>query len=232
MNTLTAIALDDEPIALELLSDYAARIPFLQLAGTFTDPFEAMRFLKNNTVDLLFLDIQMPDLTGFQFLQTLQSQPPALVFTTAYRQYALEGFNTDAVDYLLKPYDFQRFAKAVNKVADWLSGRGPVEKPNFLFVKSENRLVKVALDDLLWLEAWGDYVKIHTTPEKPLLTLTSLNVFSGVLPDSEFVRVHRSYIVRLGAITLIQRNRIFIGDKNIPLGDTYAEEFYRRLPEV
>jgi DNA-binding LytR/AlgR family response regulator len=236
MKPLIAIALDDEPIALELLSDYAARLPFVQLAATFTDPFEAMAFLKNKAVDLLFLDIQMPDLTGFQFLQALQIQPPAVIFTTAFRQYALEGFNLDAVDYLLKPYDFQRFTKAVNKAQDWLSGREtPVQtpaKPEFIFVKSEHQLVKVMLADILWLEAWGDYVKIHTQPEKPLLTLTSLSVFAEVLPDSDFVRVHRSFVVNLSKISLIQRNRIFVGEKNIPLGDAFAEGFYKKLPAV
>lgn len=240
MKILQAIALDDEPFALELLQDYASRLPFLKLVGCFTDPFEAMHQLKTQAIDLLFLDIQMPDLTGFQFLQSLQSQPAAVIFTTAYRQYALEGYNIDAIDYLLKPYDFQRFTKAVNKAADWLSvqqqpgsSQATEEKrPEFIFVKSEHQLVKVMLDDILWLEAWGDYVKVHTAPDKPLLTLTSLAVFAGVLPEDRFIRVHRSYMVSMARITLIQRNRIFIGEKNIPLGETYAEAFYRKLPGV
>lgn len=232
---LKAIALDDEPIALEMLAEYAGRIPFLQLERTFTDPFEAMTWLKNNPVDLLFLDIQMPDLTGFQFLQTLQAQPPALIFTTAYSQYGAEGFNYNAVDYLLKPYDFQRFTKAINKGVEWLAGRNTAPVPaqtHFIFVKSEHQLVRVTLEDIRWLEAWGDYVKIFTAAEKPLLTLTSLAVFAEVLPERAFVRVHRSYIVAIAHISVIQRNRIFIGDKNIPLGESFAEEFYRRLPDV
>lgn len=228
---LKALALDDEPVALELLTDYATRLPFLSLEGVYTDPFAAMQHLKTNPVEVLFLDIQMPDLTGFQFLQTLQARPPAIIFTTAYRQYALEGFELDAADYLLKPYDFQRFAKAVNKAAAQLAST-PVssDAANYIFVKSEHQLVRLVLAEIRWLEAWGDYVKIYTGSDKPLLTLTSLQVFATVLPEQEFVRVHRSYLVRLAAVTLIQRGRIFIGDKSIPLGDRFATAFYERLP--
>lgn len=220
-----------------MLADYAARLPQLQLRHTFTDPFEAMRYLQQQPVDLLFLDIQMPDLSGFQLLNTLQSLPPALVFTTAYRQFGVEGFNVDAVDYLLKPYDFERFAKAVNKALDWVEARGKTPAPAaappaFIFIKSEHQLVKVRLEEIRWLEAWGDYVKVYTGSDKPLLTLTNLSVFAEVLPADAFVRVHRSFIVQLGYITLIQRNRIFIGAKNIPVGDAYAEAFYRKLPEL
>ncbi|HMQ89892.1 MAG TPA: LytTR family DNA-binding domain-containing protein [Flavilitoribacter sp.] len=233
--TLRAIALDDEPIALEMLAEYAARMPDLQLEQTFTDPFLAMSHLKQTPVELLFLDIQMPDLTGFQFLQTLQSRPPALIFTTAYSQYGAEGFNVDAVDYLLKPYDFQRFARAVNKAGEWLAGRNvqPLqEQPTYIFVKSEHQLVKVTLDKIRWLEAWGDYVKIFTDAEKPLLTLTSLSIFAEVLPEKTFARVHRSYIVSIPHITVIQRNRIYIGEKNIPVGESFSEGFYDRLLDV
>lgn len=233
---MNAIALDDEPIALELLSAYAAKIPFLELQAVYTDPFEAMAHLKREPVDLLFLDIQMPDLTGFQFLQTLQTTPPALIFTTAYRDYGLEGFNHDAVDYLLKPYHFDRFTKAVNKAQEWLNGKTatttPPEPSPFIFVKSEHQLVKVMLQDILWLEAWGDYVKIFTQPDKPLLTLTSLQTFAAALPDQSFIRVHRSYIVHTAHISMIQKNRIFIGDKVIPVGEAYTNAFYDKLPGV
>lgn len=226
-----AIALDDEPLALELLGDYAAKIPFLALKGTFTDPFEAMRAMQEERIDLLFLDIQMPDLTGFQFLQTLKATPPALVFTTAYKEYGVEGFNHDAVDYLLKPYSFDRFTKAVNKVQEWLGQRTEAPVRPFLFIKSEHQLVNVMLADIRWIEAFGDYVKVFTASDKPLLTLTSLNTFAQTLPD-DFIRVHRSFIVHKLHINMVQKNRIVIGDRLIPLGESYQEAFYRQLPEV
>lgn len=236
---MTAIALDDEPIALELLADFAAKVPFLDLKRTFTDPFEAMAYLNSEPVDLLFLDIQMPDLTGLQFLQTLRAAPPAIIFTTAYRQYGVEGFNLDAVDYLLKPYDFERFIKAVNKAKESVESQVPAPRPvpasapaSYIFVKSEHQLVKVTLNDIRWLEAWGDYVKIYLQTDKPLLTLSKMSVFAEALPSDVFIRVHRSYIVHLQHITLIQKNRIYIGEKVIPIGESYTEHFYKMLPDI
>lgn len=235
---MTAIALDDEPIALELLADFAAKVPFLDLKRTFTDPFEAMAYLNTTPVDLLFLDIQMPDLTGLQFLQTLRTAPPAIIFTTAYRQYGVEGFNLDAVDYLLKPYDFERFIKAVNKARESAESqtaavRTPPPAPaNYIFVKSEHQLLRVILSEIRWLEAWGDYVKIFLQTDKPLLTLSKMSVFAEALPSDVFIRVHRSYIVHLQHITLIQKNRIYIGDKVIPIGESYTEHFYKMLPDI
>lgn len=236
---MTAIALDDEPIALELLTDFAAKVPFLDLKRTFTDPFEAMAYLNSEPVDLLFLDIQMPDLTGLQFLQTLRAVPPAIIFTTAYRQYGVEGFNLDAVDYLLKPYDFERFIKAVNKAKELVDSQAVVPQTlqaptqtHYIFVKSEHQLVKVTLGDIRWLEAWGDYVKIYLQTDKPLLTLSKMSVFAEALPADVFIRVHRSYIVHLQHITLIQKNRIYIGNKVIPVGESYTEHFYKMLPDI
>ncbi len=228
---LRCIAVDDEPLALEVLESYIRKVPSLQLAGLCGGALEAIRVLSAGAVDLVFLDVDMPDLTGTQLLRTLK-HPPLVVFTTAYPDYALEGFELDAVDYLLKPIPFDRFLKAVNKVQERLHPPATPAPPalpaaaaqeaNFIFVKTEYKTLRVDLDDILYVEGLKDYVLIHTR-QKKIITLLSLNKMVEKLPPSHFLRVHRSFIVAVNKMDSIERNRIRIGDAEIPVGDHYRD---------
>ncbi|QHL86543.1 response regulator [Nibribacter ruber] len=236
---ITCLAVDDEPLALDLMRSYIAKVPFLSLIKTCSSALEAMTVLQEQPVDLLFLDIEMPDLTGIQFLQLL-SHKPAVIFTTAYPQYALDGFSLDAVDYLLKPIPFDRFLKAVNKVHERaqlvqqktapvpMSGSltAVTENEDFIFVKADYKTVRVNLKDILWIEGLKDYVIIHI-PTRKIITLLSMGKIMEKLPDQEFSRVHKSYIVSLPHIESIEKSRIKIKDQDIPIGDSYREEFMR-----
>jgi DNA-binding LytR/AlgR family response regulator len=231
---ITCIAVDDEPLALEVIKKFAERTPLLSLLQTFTDPFAACEFLKKNKIDLLFLDIQMPELNGIQLYKSLR-QPPPVIFTTAYSEYAVEGFNLDAVDYLLKPIEYSRFLKAVNKVEEFLKPGGTeLQKPDdFIFLKSEYQLVKIEFKDVLYFEALDDYIKIITgKSHKPILTLMSMKALMEKLPGSKFVRVHRSYIVPLAKIENVRNKRIKIGEKYIPIGDSFSDAFFEALSSI
>lgn len=226
---LRCIAVDDEPLALEVLESYIRKVPSLQLAGLCGGALEAIQLLSSGAVDLMFLDVDMPDLTGTQLLRTLK-HPPLVIFTTAYPDYALEGFELDAVDYLLKPIPFDRFLKAVNKAQERLHPPAmPTAIPlsgapeaNFIFVKTEYKTLRVDLDDILYVEGLKDYVLIHTR-QKKIITLLSLNKMVEKLPPTHFLRVHRSFIVAVNKIDSIERNRIRIGDAEIPVGDLYRD---------
>jgi two-component system, LytTR family, response regulator len=240
---LRCLLVDDEPLALRLLAGYVERIPFLELVGTCRSAIEAMQVLQRESVDVLFLDVQMPDLTGVDFVRTLRPNA-AVVFTTAYKQYAVEGFDLDAVDYLIKPIPFDRFLKAATKVQERLqpaappaagaapAAPAPAAAEEFIFVKADYHTQRVTLRDIRYLEGLKDYVKIHTGAGKPLLTLNSLRAFEERLPATEFVRVHRSYIVALNWIDSIRKNRIYLaGDVVIPVGDAYAEAFHQLIEQ-
>jgi DNA-binding LytR/AlgR family response regulator len=227
---LRCIAVDDEPLALEVLESYIRKVPSLQLVGLCGGALEAIRVLSPGAVDLVFLDVDMPDLTGTQLLRTLK-HPPLVIFTTAYPDYALEGFELDAVDYLLKPVPFDRFLRAVNKAQERLHPSAapaaaattpPPSEPNFIFVKTEYKTLRVDLDDILYVEGLKDYVLIHTR-QKKIITLLSLNKMVEKLPPTHFLRVHRSFIVAVNKMDSIERNRIRIGDAEIPVGDLYRD---------
>ncbi|GAB3296006.1 LytR/AlgR family response regulator transcription factor [Hymenobacter tenuis] len=239
---LRCLLVDDEPLALRLLTSYVERVPFLELAGTCRSALEAMTVLQQEPVDVLFLDIQMPDLTGVEFVRSMQPQA-LVIFTTAYESYALEGFNLNAVDYLVKPIAFERFVKAAQKAQDRLAPKPaepaaslpapPAPAPpaeDYIFVKADYHTQRLNLRDIRYLEGLKDYIKIYAGG-KPILTLNSLKAFEDRLPSQDFVRVHRSYIVALAHIDSIRKNRIYMGETIIPIGDSYADAFHKLIEE-
>ncbi len=230
---INCLIVDDEPLAREVLETYVKAVPFLHLVKTCTNALEAIEALQTNKIDLIFLDIQMPRLTGIQFLNTIKD-PPKVIFTTAYSNYALDSYNYHAVDYLLKPFSFERFLQAVNKLKPEQAEAGlPVktertEKQEFLFIKSEYKIIKVSLKDILYVEGLKDYISVYTENQR-ILSLQSLRKMEESLPASDFIRVHKSYIVPIARIESIERNRILINQKYIPIGDTYRPQFYQKL---
>jgi DNA-binding LytR/AlgR family response regulator len=226
---LHCIALDDEPLALEIVETFCGMTDFLSLRKTFTNPDEAARYLRNFPVDLLFLDIQMPNITGIDFYKSLPNTEIMIIFTTAYSQYAVEGFNLNAIDYLLKPFSFERFKQAVQKAQDYHTHllKKDQSAAAHLFVRAEYSLVKIALSDILCIEGFDDYVKIHLPDRKPLLTRMNLKAIAEKLPESDFVRVHRSFIVPLRKIDNIRNKIIYLADMEIPIGANYEANFYK-----
>ena len=221
---MTCIAIDDEPLALQLISQYCNKIPFLKLEKVFTNPDEAIEFLKKTTVDLLFLDIQMPDITGIQLYKNLEKKP-MVIFTTAYKDYAIEGFNVDAIDYLLKPFEYDRFLKAVYKAKEYLEFLSSQDlQLNSLYIKVNYEMMKINLKDIDLIEALDDYIKIHLKPA-PVLTLMTLKTMQEKLPSKEFVRVHRSYIVPLHKVEKFSKNKLIVAGKEIPIGSSYADVY-------
>ena len=234
---LKCLAVDDEPLALHLLTDYIRKVPFLELVATGGDAFEAAKVLQEKPVDLIFIDIQMPGLTGLQFIQSLAKRPMVIIIT-AYKKFAPEGFDLDVVDYLVKPVGLDRFMKACNKAQDLFelrnaatatvsgaTGGAPVPSTaEFFFVNVDYSLVKVLFADIVWVEGSGDYVKIHlkSTP-KPLLVRTSAKTLESELPAEKFLRIHKSYIIAIASITAVRKNSIFIGDLELPVGETYRD---------
>ena len=221
---ITSIAIDDEPLALKLISQHCEKIEFLQLKKVFTNPDEANEYLKSNKIDLLFLDIQMPDINGMQFYKNL-TNPPQVIFTTAFRDFAVDGFNVDALDYLLKPFEFDRFLKAINKAKEQMEYLAIQEvNSNSLFVKVNYEMKKINLKDIELIEALDDYIKIFIKPV-PILTLMTLKSVLDKLPQHEFIRVHRSYIIPISKIEKFNKNRIFVAGKEIPIGSSYSDIF-------
>ncbi|AFD07932.1 LytR/AlgR family response regulator transcription factor [Solitalea canadensis] len=231
---MNCIAVDDEPLALELLADNIAKIPFLNLIATCRNPFEAMEVLNNEQVDLIFMDIQMPGLTGVQFLQST-SISPLVIFITAYEKYALEGYSLNVVDYLLKPVAFDRFLKAVNKAYDLFNLKNKnnaaiTSPPDYLFINSEYNLVKVNLGDILYVEGLKDYVKIFISKqERPILSRMNIKAIEEKLPTGKFIRVHKSFIISTNKIDSIRKNRIRIGEAEIPLSDNFKDELMKYI---
>lgn len=232
---IRCLAVDDEPLARRLLTSFVGRVPFLALAGTCASAFEALAILQREAVDLIFLDIQMPDLTGVEFVRSLR--PGALVvFTTAFEQYAVEGFQLNAVDYLVKPIAFERFLHAAQRAQERLSP--PAAAPpapalippdEYIFLKVDYHMQRVNLRDIRYLEGLKDYVKVHINAPRTLLTLNSLRAFEERLPKPDFLRVHRSYIVSFNQINSVRANRIYLGDTILPIGDSYYEAFQQVL---
>jgi DNA-binding LytR/AlgR family response regulator len=217
------------------MTDYVKKVPYLELVDVCSNPLKAIEGLKQRHVDLLFLDIQMPEITGLQLLKVLQHKP-MVILTTAYSQYAIESYDLDVVDYLLKPITFERFLKGVDKALQRGSApQGQVKEtegaktPQFVFVKDGTKLVKVQLEDILYIEGLKDYVTIHTRHQK-VVTLQRLKVMEEQLPKSQFIRIHNSYIVALKAIDVIHKNEVQIGNATLPISDSYKKEF-RELVE-
>ncbi len=235
---INCIAIDDEPLALEIIKEYCTKVPFLNLMHTFDNAIECLGFLRKNHVDLIFLDIQMEDLTGIQLLRAIQ-HPPMVIFTTAYDHYALEGFELDGLDYMLKPISFERFMKGVDKALDRMRGQPnhttQVDENNttenrdgYFFVKTETRIERIGFNEVLFVEGRGDYWRI-VTPTRKIMSLLNFKKLEEMLPAARFVRVHKSYVVSLEKIDSVERNRIFIGTHVIPVSDTYHKQFFELI---
>ena len=224
---MTCIIIDDEPLAVNLLESYVSKVEDLKLIGTFNNPLEALKLLRETSVDVLFLDIQMPEITGVEFKKIINPEVK-VIFTTAYSEYALESYDLNAVDYLLKPITFQRFLQAIEKVQDKTVSIQANDGIDYLFVKTEYRHQKLFFSDILYLKGLSDYVAIQTKEGK-ILTLQNMKDFEKVLPKHKFIRVHRSYIVSLEHIEFIERNRIVIQGEYIPIGATYKDDFWKQI---
>ncbi len=215
------IAIDDEPLALQLINEYCGKISFLQLDKVFTNTDEARVWLLQNKVDLLFLDIQMPDVNGLQFYKSLAEKPP-VIFTTAYKDFAVDGFNVDAVDYLLKPFEYDRFLKGVYKAKEYIEFLSSQElQLNSIFVKVNYEIMKINLKEIELIEALDDYIKLYIKPN-PVLTLMTLKSIQEKLPSRDFVRVHRSFIVPLNKIEKFSKTKLVVSGKEIPIGSSYS----------
>lgn len=241
--TLNCVAIDDEPLALELVSKFISQTSFLKLTGSFSNAIEALSFINKNEVQLIFLDIQMPDLSGMELARVLDGKKNAentrIIFATAYHQFAIEGYKVEALDYLLKPYSYEEFLNAATKAYQYFDRISSPPTPalaasassvpsatEYIFLKVEYNLVKVMLKDIAFVEAYKDYVKVHLLSKPhPLLSLTSLKSMEEMLPKNKFMRVHRSYIISLNHIDSVSKNVIQIGTHNIAVGENYRDHF-------
>lgn len=226
--TLTCIAIDDEPFALKLIAEDIGKISFLRLANVFSSARLAKLFLEQTQVDLIFLDIQMPELTGLQFLKSL-AHPPMTILTTAYNQYAIEGFELEVIDYLMKPIPFDRLLKAANRAHEqYLLRKNAIPEKSFLFVYSEYKEIKIDTQSIEYIEGLKDYVKIFLRNQpRPILTRLNLKAIEKKLPENQFCRIHQSFIVSLEKITSFQKSHVFIGHHSLPIGEKYAEAFLK-----
>jgi DNA-binding LytR/AlgR family response regulator len=229
MEKINCIIVDDEPLAVELVAGYVKKTPFLELKGKCLSAFDAIQLLGREKIDLIFLDIQMPDLNGIDFSKTI-SPGIKVIFTTAFKDYAFEGFKADAIDYLLKPFNYPEFLKAANKAKDLIELKSKTktsaQHDNFIFVRSEYKQVKIDLNEVYYFEGLKDYVKIWLVSQpKPVLTLMSLKTLEEELPEENFMRVHRSFIVALNKINSIERSQIIINNERITVADQYKTRF-------
>jgi len=231
---IKCIAIDDEPLALKQIVRYINKTPFMELDNQFESALQAITWLNENETDLMFVDINMPDLSGMDFVKSLKN-PPKVIFTTAYSEYAIEGFKVDAVDYLLKPIGYPDFIKAAQKAKDrFFPQETKVEKididDKFLFIKSEYKILRINLCDIKYIEAMREYLRIHIENQRPVMALMSMKRMEEFLPDNSFMRVHRSYIVNLNKITTVERKRIvFDNDVYIPVSEQYKSKFQKYL---
>jgi len=222
---LKCIAIDDEPLALEVIKKHVANIPELKLLQTFDDAISGAEFLKSTSVDLLFIDIDMPDISGVDLVRALQNKP-MVIFTTAHKKYAYEGFELEAIDYLLKPIDIKRFSAAVNKAVDYAryKSQDKIAEDESIYVHSEYRMIKISLNDIEYIESMQDYIKIYLVGEgKPILTLMSLKAVLEKLPATQFARIHRSYAVAIKKVKSIYNRKVKIGVNELPIGNNYAD---------
>ena len=221
---MIAIAVDDEPIALDIVRSHASKVLTITLVEVFTNAFDAMRYLQEHPVDLIFLDIKMPDINGIDFLHTL-SNPPMVIFTTAYSEHAVKSFELDAVDYLLKPFSLPRFLKACNKAHDLYNLRLKAagdKDAEFIFIKDSYEQIRVTVSEILYIEAAGNYTKVHLIDSKSLSTRIPINEMLQMLPKGKFMRTHRAFIVAIHKIDKYDRTQIWLGDRVIPIGNTYS----------
>jgi DNA-binding LytR/AlgR family response regulator len=231
---VNCLIVEDEPLARNLMVDYVKRVPSLHLVEACSSPLAAIEVLRSHDIDLLFLDVQMPELTGISLLKVLQKKP-YVILTTAYSEYALEGYELDVTDYLLKPITFERFLKAVDKVIQRMDNKQPVviqhtpavaasPSPAFVFVKDGTKLVKVMLDDILYVEGLKDYVTIHTKQQK-IVSLQRLKLLEEQLPSDKFIRIHNSFIVSLRGIEVVHKGEVQVAGNLLPIGETYKKSF-------
>ncbi|MFC0876966.1 LytR/AlgR family response regulator transcription factor [Saccharicrinis sp. FJH2] len=226
---INCIAIEDEPLALKKIKEFIEQVDYLNLLEGFDNAVDAIGYLKQNDVHLIFLDIRMKKLSGIQFLEALQSKPKVII-TSAYDEFALKGYELDVADYLLKPFSFERFLKSVDKVYHQLSEAAGKNSNEYIFVKTEYRIEKIEIKDILYIRGMKDYLQIHTT-DKKIMTLQTFRNLLEILPDADFQRVHYSYIVSISKIEHIERNRIRIGNDLIPISDSYKDAFYGILKE-
>jgi len=227
---MKCVIIEDEPMALELIAGYCNKLPFIELQETFTNPLKALDFLGQIKTDLLILDINMPELTGIQILNALP-HPPLVIFTTAYPEFAAESYNYNAVDYLLKPVSFDRFLKAIQKARDIFSASLLSHKTTdteYIFIKSGNRTVKLMLADITHVAADGNYMSFHTKEQK-IMSLMTMTEALKLLPETDFIRVHKSYIIAIGQISSLDKDDVFINDICIPIGNTYKEDLAKKI---
>jgi DNA-binding LytR/AlgR family response regulator len=237
---IKVLAIDDEPLALKQLVNYISKVPFLQLAGQCNSALEAQKLLEQEMIDAIFCDINMPDLSGMDFVRQLAA-PPLIVFTTAYSEYAVEGFKVNAVDYLLKPFGMNDFLRAAMKVQEQYNLRhqnapqqqsSPVQDDGTIFVKTDYRVVRIAIADIRYVEGMSEYLKIHLEGQKPIITLLSMKKMEDYLPSTLFMRIHRSYIVNLQKIQEVNKNRVILdADTFLPIGDLYKDHFNEYLEQ-
>jgi DNA-binding LytR/AlgR family response regulator len=223
---INAIALDDEPPALKVVENFCSQVDFIELVKTFTNSGEALKHLNKFPTDLLFLDIRMPSITGFEFRKQLP-QDLMVIFATAYSEYAVEGFNVNAVDYLLKPFTFERFLQAVNKANDFYKYLHQSESVahQYLFIRADYSLVKVILQDILYIEGLDDYLKIHLVGKKPIVARMTMKAIQDKIPANEFIRIHRSFIVPVARIEKVRNKMVTIEGREIPIGSSYEKSF-------
>lgn len=227
MDKHTCIIIEDEPLALEKTKDFVNKVPFLHLSATFDNALTGLAYLNNNKVDLLFLDINMDELSGIELLESSKIISQVII-TTAYQEYALKGYELQITDYLLKPFTFNRFLQAVNKAQENILHRTSDTQPEFIFVKTENRLEKVMLNEIVYIEGMRDYLRIHTLTKK-VMTLQNFSELEKLIPSTLVCRVHKSYMVALNKIDSIERSRIKIADQLIPISETYKEAFLQLI---
>jgi two-component system LytT family response regulator len=224
--TLNCAIIDDEPLAADLLASYAAKTPFLNLSGTYNSAISAIKDLREHPADLIFLDIQMPELSGTEFARILPKETK-IIFTTAFSQYAVDGYKVNAIDYLMKPVSYEEFVRAATKALEWFTAVRRNEtclQDRFMLVKSDYKLIRVPLDDILYIEGLKDYVRIYLANGEKIVSLMNMKKLEDFLPQPEFMRTHRSYIVHMNKIKLIERLRIIFGDTYIPISDSYKDE--------
>ena len=240
---MKCIIIDDEPLAIEVIESYCNALDSLTVVKTFTNAIEAIEFLNGNAVDLVFSDIEMPQISGIDFIKSIEHNRPFFIFTTAYPEYALEGFDLNATDYLVKPIPFPRFIKAINRVQELMhlnsrpkspevtseKKEGKPTQDEYIFIKSEYENLKINLSDIYYIKGLKDYLKIILINSKSVLTLMSFNQILSKLPDHTFIRVHRSYVVNADKITSIQKNKIIINNERIPIGESYKSYVYGRF---
>jgi len=225
---INCLLIDDEPLALQLLEDFVKKTPYLKLAGKFEEPLQALPLIESQQIDLLFLDIKMPDITGIEFFKSL-TYKPEVIFTTAYSEFAMDGFELKAMDYLLKPVSFEKFITATNRVKEYIEFKNnrEVKSRDYFFINVSHKLHKLFYDDILYLEGYKDYTKVYlSSAASPLLILHNLKYFEDMLSQNEFIRIHRSYIVSISKVNTISRKSVTIQTNSLPVSDNYRNDFF------